>query len=91
MARTFQEKSDGNFSLYQAGFWVEHDVGDSVWASLEPLLLKSRTDWTLFRQLSYIMRVPDLSSSDFKVCWLCALKATNRRQSWVECVYEPLQ
>jgi serine/tyrosine/threonine adenylyltransferase len=49
------------------GFLADQDVGDDVWSELEPLLRKSRTDWTLFwRQLTYITRdFNDLSSADY--------------------------
>lgn len=50
------------------GFDEEADVADDVWTSLEPLLRKSRVDWTVFwRQLTYVAKdFPDLDSSDFE-------------------------
>jgi serine/tyrosine/threonine adenylyltransferase len=63
----FQNKLDQTFRI-KLGYPADADVGDNVWEHLEPLLLKSRTDWTLFfRQLSEIVRqYPDFSSTDYE-------------------------
>ena len=46
----------------------DNDIGDNVWQALEPLLRKSRTDWTLFfRELTYLMRdYPNLDADDYE-------------------------
>ena len=63
----FQEKTLQVFRT-KLGFDEEADVADDVWRSLEPLLRKSRTDWTVFwRQLTYVAKdFPQLDSSDFE-------------------------
>ena len=63
----FQDKTEQVFRQ-KLGFDKEADVGDDVWTSLEPLLRKSRVDWTVFwRQLTYVLRdYPDLGSSDYE-------------------------
>ena len=89
-AELFQGKSDETFRL-KLGFEAEHDVGDTVWASLEPFLLKSRTDWTVFfRQLAYVMKeFPDLASSDFKGM-LAMLEGDESARPGSSAFYEPL-
>jgi uncharacterized protein YdiU (UPF0061 family) len=89
-ADLFQGKSVETFRI-KLGFEAEHDAGDTVWASLEPLLLKSRTDWTVFfRQLAYVMKeFPILSSSDFKGM-LAILEGDESARPGSSAFYEPL-
>jgi serine/tyrosine/threonine adenylyltransferase len=63
----FQEKTLQVFRR-KMGFDKEADVADDLWRALEPLLRKSRVDWTVFwRQLTYVARdFPDLDSSDYE-------------------------
>ncbi|GAX13823.1 hypothetical protein FisN_30Lh118 [Fistulifera solaris] len=50
----FQQALDRVFRT-KLGFPEDADVADELWESLEPLLRKSRTDWTLFwRELTYL-------------------------------------
>ncbi|KAL7576374.1 hypothetical protein ACA910_018183 [Epithemia clementina (nom. ined.)] len=58
----FEKKIDEVFRI-KLGFQTDHDVADDLWQTLEPLMRKSRTDWTVFwRRLAYILR--DLPESD---------------------------
>jgi uncharacterized protein YdiU (UPF0061 family) len=51
----FQQALDRMFRT-KLGFPEDADVADELWESLEPLLRKSRTDWTLFwRELTYLV------------------------------------
>ncbi|CAB9519967.1 UPF0061 protein YdiU [Seminavis robusta] len=62
----FRAKTDEAFRV-KLGFDKDADVGDDVWMSLEPLLRKSRVDWTVFwRQLTYVARDYTLESTDYK-------------------------
>ena len=63
----FQQKTDETFRA-KLGFDKDADVADDLWLSLEPLMRKSRTDWTVFwRQLTYVTRdFPDLQSADYE-------------------------
>lgn len=62
----FQEAIDQVFRS-KMGFEAEYEPADDLWESLEPLLRKSRVDWTLFwRQLTYVMRdFDDMESREF--------------------------
>lgn len=63
----FQTAVDEMFRV-KLGFEKEQDVGDNVWEELEPLIRKSRTDWTVFfRQLTHVVRdFADPESSDYE-------------------------
>ena len=53
---TFQQKLDEMFRM-KMGLNADSDVGDDLWETLQPLMRKSRVDWTLFwRQLTYVAR-----------------------------------
>jgi len=62
----FQEAIDKVFRS-KLGFEAEYEPADTLWESLEPLMRKSRVDWTVFwRQLTYVMRdFQDMESTDF--------------------------
>jgi len=62
----FLEKINETFRS-KLGFEKDADVADNLWGQLEPLLRKSRVDWTLFwRQLTYVARdFPDLDSTEY--------------------------
>lgn len=62
----FQEAVDRVFRL-KLGFEAEYEPADSLWDSLQPLMRKSRVDWTVFwRELTYIMRdFKDMESTEF--------------------------
>lgn len=72
----FQSKTSETFRI-KLGFDKDTDVADDVWKSLDPLLRKSRVDWTLFwRQLTYVARdFPDLTAFDY-TAMLTALEDT---------------
>jgi len=63
----FQHKMDETLRA-KMGFDKDADVADGLWSSLEPLMRKSRVDWTVFwRQLTYVARdFLDLESSDYE-------------------------
>eukprot|EP00980_Cylindrotheca_fusiformis_P008433 scaffold1784_cov116-Cylindrotheca_fusiformis.AAC.13 len=63
----FESKLKETFRT-KLGLPLEADAGDELWAALQKLFLKSRTDWTLFwRQLTYVMRdFPDLESAEYE-------------------------
>lgn len=73
------------------GFDKEHEPSDTVWESLEPLMRKSRVDWTLFwRQLSYVMReFPDLESTEY-ASMLDALSADDSEREGSSPFYDAL-
>ena len=53
---TFQQKLDEMFRM-KLGLNEDSDVGDDLWETLQPLMRKSRVDWTLFwRQLTYVAK-----------------------------------
>ena len=61
----FQEALDQVFRQ-KLGFDAGYEPADAVWESLEPLLRKSRVDWTLFwRELSYVARDFSMDSTEF--------------------------
>ena len=62
----FQEATDRVFRV-KLGFEAEYEPADTLWEELEPLMRKSRVDWTLFwRQLTYVMRdFDDMESTEF--------------------------
>lgn len=88
----FENEIDQVFRA-KLGFLPDQDVGDDVWSDLEPLLRKSRSDWTLFwRQLTYIMRdFNDLSSTDYSGM-LSQLELTEeeKERKGASPFYEPL-
>ena len=65
-AAVFEQKFDQVFRV-KLGFAKDQDVGDDVWAALEPLLRDSRVDWTIFfRQLTAVVHdYSDDSSTDY--------------------------
>jgi serine/tyrosine/threonine adenylyltransferase len=88
----FENEIDQVFRT-KLGFLPDQDVGDGIWSHLEPLLRKSRTDWTLFwRQLTYVMRdFSDLSSTDYSGM-LSQLESTEeeKERKGASPFYEPL-
>jgi serine/tyrosine/threonine adenylyltransferase len=92
-AQTIFESEIDKVFRTKLGFLPGGDVGDDVWSDLEPLLRKSRTDWTLFwRELSYIMRdFNDLSSADYSGM-LAQLESTEVEKERIGAspFYEPL-
>ena len=86
----FQAKVDEVFRV-KLGFEPDMDVGDDVWASLEPLLQKSRCDWTLFfRQLTYVLRdFADSESFDYQAM-LETIEGKETQREGSSPFYEPL-
>lgn len=85
----FEGKVDEMFRT-KLGFESDQDVGDEVWSVLEPLLRKSRVDWTLFfRQLTYASR--ELTKSDVTAEHLLSLVEGNENErNGSSPFYEPL-
>ena len=85
----FERKIDEVFRI-KLGFQIDQDVGDDVWQNLEPLMRKSRTDWTVFwRRLSYILR--DFASSEDYSAMLSSLDlSSNEPYEGAAAFYQPL-
>jgi len=88
-ADKFQSAVDEMFRL-KLGFLADQDIGDDVWQTLEPLLLKSRTDWTLFfRQLTYVVRdFPSTDGVDYDAM-MNALEGNEKERVGSSPFYEP--
>lgn len=90
-ADVFQAAVDVVFRT-KLGFAEDQDVADEVWASLEPLLRRSRVDWTIFfRELSYVARdFSNARSTDFEAM-LTALQGDDSARDGSSPFYEPLE
>lgn len=84
----FQDAVDG-VTRQKMGFDENHEPADALWETLEPLLRKSRVDWTLFwRQLTYIVR--DFKDSKDYAAMMKALEANDQEREGSSPFYQPL-
>ena len=68
------------------GLAEDADAGDELWETLQALLQKSRTDWTIFwRQLTYVMRDhPDLFEDEDFEAMMSVLEGEGNSGSFYE-------
>lgn len=86
----FQDAVDG-VMRQKLGFDDDHEPADALWESLEPLMRKSRVDWTLFwRQLTYLTRDFDDPQSTDYAAMMKALEADDKVRAGSSPFYEPL-
>jgi len=89
-ARLFERKVDEMFRR-KLGFATDQDVGDALWETLEPLMRKSRIDWTLFfRQLTYVAQHlidhPDVTAESM----LAMIEGNEIEREGSSAFYDPL-
>eukprot|EP00522_Entomoneis_paludosa_P007389 CAMPEP_0172455102 /NCGR_PEP_ID=MMETSP1065-20121228/11894_1 /TAXON_ID=265537 /ORGANISM="Amphiprora paludosa, Strain CCMP125" /LENGTH=640 /DNA_ID=CAMNT_0013207557 /DNA_START=250 /DNA_END=2172 /DNA_ORIENTATION=- len=84
----FTDEVDATFRA-KMGFERDQDVADDLWQGLEPLIRKSRTDWTVFfRRLTYVLR--EFPASDEYSAMLSYLEAKEEERSGAGAFYQPL-
>lgn len=89
-AKIFEQKVDEVFRV-KLGFQADMDVGDEIWGALEPLMRKSRVDWTIFfRQLTYVVRDFSDETSDKYKEMLEMIEGDEEKRSGSSAFYEPL-
>lgn len=84
----FQQEMDAVFRS-KMGFARDQDIGDVLWEKLEPLLRRSRADWTLFwRRLTYVLR--DYAASDDCEAMLELIEGKDETRDGAGAFYQPL-
>ena len=86
------EQAVSEMHRIKLGFDKDQDIGDDLFSSLEPLLRKSRTDWTLFyRQLTYVMRdFPKETDTDYEAMFAMLEGTEDEQKEGRSVFYEPL-
>ena len=71
------------------GFLDDQDVADDLWQTLDPLMRKSRTDWTVFwRRLTYVMK--DFNDSEDYSAMLDYLEGKDEKRIGAGAFYQPI-
>lgn len=88
-AEIFQNAIAETFRV-KLGFAREQEAGDDIWDQLEPLMRKSRVDWTIFfRQLTEVAR--DIEKySDLDKDMIAILEGDEEHRPGSSAFYEPL-
>ena len=88
-AKTVFETKVNEVFRAKLGFKIDHDVAEDLWESLEVLMRKSRTDWTVFwRRLTYVLR--ECPKSDDCNCMLSLLEMKDEPYAGAGAFYQPL-